>query len=129
MLIHEWACLCFLGSDASISYRRTFVSTKNRSPADMSLLPVHATGSIDTLHGRESLPLSIGSPIVVTGAHLAFKHTPHEFGNRSIFFSGFPACPKGDVFVNRDGHVLQHDLSVTRTHGLTSPPPLSPTPS
>src|SRR5579864_3151332 len=106
MLIHEWACFCFLGSDASISYKRTLVSTKNRSPPGMSFLAAHAAGGVDTLDGGHSLPLSISAPIVITGTHLALQHTADQFRDRGIFFSCLAARPKRNVLSNSDGDVL-----------------------
>src|ERR1035441_3570086 len=94
-----------------------FVSTKKRSAAAFIRLfprqPVRRqTGNGNRL---DALPLLVRRPVLLCLAHLVFQHASDQFGDRRILFGGLLARPPERVFLDRDGNVLQHELSVTRT--------------
>src|SRR5713101_3194417 len=82
----------------------------------MRFLAAEPAGCVNSLHAADLLPTIESAPVLVGHPHLVLQHAANQLGNGGVFFSRFLASPPGGFLADGDGHVLQHEVSVTRTH-------------
>jgi hypothetical protein len=81
----------------------------------MRLLATEASGRIDPLYATDFLPSIVSAPVLVSRSHLAFQHPANQHRNGGMLLSRFPASPPSHFFTNRDGDLLQDEISVSLT--------------